>query len=304
MKEIEGRLHTPGVLKDAHKKIKIAQNHLMNNPAMAYLHPFPRKCDYLFIRPKGPLSNPYFAIIKIDGIISKDKITPSMRPPVTGDGLYSRIEDVQYDNAFLFSNVTFIDISPDSVRKLDGSLLTNVNDMTRAKIKIEDDVFQQLTKKLDKKIEPLFSDEINLIKNEEKIKAKLEPFFKEDKKKKVDSMFDELLPVSNSSIKKEVTTSSYERDARLSLILKEKYSYTCQVCGIKVELLNNENYLEAHHIIPLSERGEDALKNMIAVCPNCHIRFDNGAITWNFLTKKLIDNIRDKETELKINYHL
>jgi 5-methylcytosine-specific restriction endonuclease McrA len=29
-------------------------------------------------------------------------------------------------------------------------------------------------------------------------------------------------------------------------------------------------YLEVHHIIPLSENGEDSVDNAIALCPNCH----------------------------------
>ena len=33
---------------------------------------------------------------------------------------------------------------------------------------------------------------------------------------------------------------------------------------------NGEPYLEVHHIILLSEGGEDILKNTIALCPNCH----------------------------------
>ena len=33
---------------------------------------------------------------------------------------------------------------------------------------------------------------------------------------------------------------------------------------------NGEPYLEVHHIILLSENGEDTVKNTIALCPNCH----------------------------------
>ncbi|MBT7455033.1 MAG: HNH endonuclease [Gemmatimonadetes bacterium] len=29
-------------------------------------------------------------------------------------------------------------------------------------------------------------------------------------------------------------------------------------------------YLEVHHILPLSEGGEDGMLNVAALCPNCH----------------------------------
>jgi 5-methylcytosine-specific restriction protein A len=35
-------------------------------------------------------------------------------------------------------------------------------------------------------------------------------------------------------------------------------------------------YLEVHHLIPLSQGGEDELSNVIALCPNCHREFHFG----------------------------
>lgn len=34
--------------------------------------------------------------------------------------------------------------------------------------------------------------------------------------------------------------------------------------------LDGEIFLEVHHIIPLSEGGEDTVANAEALCPNCH----------------------------------
>jgi len=34
--------------------------------------------------------------------------------------------------------------------------------------------------------------------------------------------------------------------------------------------LNNEPYLEVHHIIWLSKGGDDDIDNTVALCPNCH----------------------------------
>lgn len=39
---------------------------------------------------------------------------------------------------------------------------------------------------------------------------------------------------------------------------------------------NDEPYLEVHHIIPLSQNGEDSCQNTVALCPNCHKRAHFG----------------------------
>lgn len=33
---------------------------------------------------------------------------------------------------------------------------------------------------------------------------------------------------------------------------------------------DGEPYLEAHHIVWLSQGGEDSIENCVALCPNCH----------------------------------
>lgn len=47
----------------------------------------------------------------------------------------------------------------------------------------------------------------------------------------------------------------------------------CEDCKQKAPFLRKstgEPYLEVHHIIPLSQNGEDSVDNTIALCPNCH----------------------------------
>ncbi|MFH1584487.1 MAG: HNH endonuclease [Actinomycetota bacterium] len=156
--------------------------------------------------------------------------------------------------------------------------------------------------RFDKKIKPLFSDEQNACSNEEKIKVRMASLIRDAKQ--VDLLFRELLSESFLPIKKEVTTTSYKRDVRFPWILKEKYNYTCQVCGINIKLPNNKKYIESHHIIPLSEGGKDTLLNMISVCPNCHKKFHLEAIKWDFDRQILIDNVNNILLNLKINHHL
>ena len=46
----------------------------------------------------------------------------------------------------------------------------------------------------------------------------------------------------------------------------------CQLCGNPAPFNNSDGtpYLEMHHIIWLSRRGEDSIENTVALCPNCH----------------------------------
>jgi 5-methylcytosine-specific restriction protein A len=46
----------------------------------------------------------------------------------------------------------------------------------------------------------------------------------------------------------------------------------CQACKMKAPFntLQGIPFLEVHHIVPLSLGGPDILKNVVALCPNCH----------------------------------
>lgn len=48
-------------------------------------------------------------------------------------------------------------------------------------------------------------------------------------------------------------------------------------CGrILFETDNGSPYLEVHHVVPLSEKGDDALNNVAALCPHCHREQHSG----------------------------
>ncbi|OLR90257.1 hypothetical protein BJP25_01510 [Actinokineospora bangkokensis] len=57
------------------------------------------------------------------------------------------------------------------------------------------------------------------------------------------------------------------------------YDDRCQVCGTRLDLLGR-GYSEAAHIRGLGapHDGEDAVENMLCLCPNCHTRFDGFAL--------------------------
>jgi len=72
--------------------------------------------------------------------------------------------------------------------------------------------------------------------------------------------------------KKEVIAKVYERDPSISAYVKFKANGICQLCGSPApfKTLSNEPYLEVHHVIWLSQNGEDSINNTTALCPNCH----------------------------------
>ena len=60
-----------------------------------------------------------------------------------------------------------------------------------------------------------------------------------------------------------------------------KLKDVCQLCRQKAPFSDNsgEPYLETHHIIWLSQGGDDSIDNTVALCPNCHRKMHivNGA---------------------------
>jgi 5-methylcytosine-specific restriction endonuclease McrA len=47
------------------------------------------------------------------------------------------------------------------------------------------------------------------------------------------------------------------------------------------QLFNRQDgrpYLEVHHVVPLSEGGDDTLENAAALCPSCHRELHYGKL--------------------------
>lgn len=81
--------------------------------------------------------------------------------------------------------------------------------------------------------------------------------------------------------KRTTTTSSrIVRDRDLADKVKKLYKYECQICGVALET-SAGLYAEAAHIQPLGSphNGPDKSSNMLCLCPNHHVLFDNGGFT-------------------------
>jgi len=72
---------------------------------------------------------------------------------------------------------------------------------------------------------------------------------------------------------------SIERNSRLSKAAKEYHGYVCQICGFDFEKEYGElgkEYIEAHHLVPISELPQGQVTQLSPVddfavlCANCH----------------------------------
>jgi 5-methylcytosine-specific restriction protein A len=71
---------------------------------------------------------------------------------------------------------------------------------------------------------------------------------------------------------RQVVSTTIERNEYVSEFIKRRANGRCQLCNQQAPFKNkkNEPYLESHHIIWLSQGGEDTIENSVALCPNCH----------------------------------
>jgi len=91
------------------------------------------------------------------------------------------------------------------------------------------------------------------------------------------------------------------RDTFLSSELKLLYEHSCQLCERTIPLFGRD-YSEAHHIRPLGSPhdGEDARRNLVCVCPNCHVLLDFAAIPLALSSFKILRHHISSES---IAYH-
>lgn len=72
--------------------------------------------------------------------------------------------------------------------------------------------------------------------------------------------------------KRNVSIVQYTRDPAVSEHAKRIAKGICQLCEkpAPFKSLSGDPYLETHHIVWLSNNGDDSIENTVALCPNCH----------------------------------
>lgn len=68
--------------------------------------------------------------------------------------------------------------------------------------------------------------------------------------------------------------------------IKLRDDFTCRLCVNKLET----NELQVHHIVPVSDGGNDELINLVLLCHNCHTSLHKD--DWKNYTNKLFEYTR------------
>lgn len=76
---------------------------------------------------------------------------------------------------------------------------------------------------------------------------------------------------------KMVNRFEYSRSPQVREFVLKRACGFCELCGQKgFTTQAGTIYLETHHVVPLSEQGEDSIANVVAICPNDHRRAHFG----------------------------
>ncbi len=80
-------------------------------------------------------------------------------------------------------------------------------------------------------------------------------------------------PQGNRQPEKSTTSgAAYQRDPQVVAWVLDQANGICGLCGRPAPFTDTSGkpFLEVHHIVWLSNGGEDTVENAVALCPNCH----------------------------------
>ena len=100
---------------------------------------------------------------------------------------------------------------------------------------------------------------------------------------------------------KTITVNAYERNTKAKTACLEYYGTKCRICGFEFAQKYGEqfkNKIHVHHVKPIStiksEYQLDPIKDLIPVCPNCHMilhsKGKNEVYTIEEVKKMIKDN--------------
>ena len=86
---------------------------------------------------------------------------------------------------------------------------------------------------------------------------------------------------------------AYIRDPAFRRVVTQVYDYRCAATGVRILLPNGEAMVEAAHIHPFSEAGDDDPRNGLALSPDMHWAMDRNLIApgpdYRWYVSKLLD---------------
>lgn len=92
----------------------------------------------------------------------------------------------------------------------------------------------------------------------------------------LDTLRSKLEETTNSSEFIEISGKRIKRNIVIAKFAKVKADYSCQACGFTFIKKDGSRYVEAAHIQPLALSKLDTVRNIVALCPNCHKKLDYG----------------------------
>lgn len=95
----------------------------------------------------------------------------------------------------------------------------------------------------------------------------------------VDELKNKILKCDKKPEKIEVLTYMYKRNPYVIIEVLNRSEGICELCKNIAPFVRKSDgtpYLEIHHLIPLSENGDDTVENTMALCPNCHRKLHYG----------------------------
>ena len=99
---------------------------------------------------------------------------------------------------------------------------------------------------------------------------------------------------------------AWVRDPAFRRVVTEAYDWRCAATGLRILLPTGESLVEAAHIRPFSETGDDDPRNGLALAPNIHWAFDKNLIAlgedlkWH-VSEVLDDRIPDFAPLIQLN---
>jgi putative restriction endonuclease len=78
------------------------------------------------------------------------------------------------------------------------------------------------------------------------------------------------------------------------------YNYTCCISGMRIITDKEVQMIDACHIVPFSESGDDTISNGLSLCPNLHRAFDRGLIAINEEYRVIVKSFHEGENAYSI----
>jgi putative restriction endonuclease len=76
------------------------------------------------------------------------------------------------------------------------------------------------------------------------------------------------------------------------------YNYTCCISGLRIITDKNVQMIDACHIVPFAESGDDTITNGLSLCPNLHRAFDRGLIAISNDYRVLVKPFHESNTNV------